>query len=303
MDWKKLQNVSLAGAALLALVIVSTSIYVILSTWSGLGPSQRASVAANGVGATGTVFLAFATLWTVLHSTRRMEKQERESEKPLARNEVIHLIQPAINALRNNLNCLDEDYEIDWFSYDPARWYTSLPQGINAAGDPTQVISTKDPHALARLEEERPNLYQRLQEHDELLHDLATRADQIGEKITPRLQEFLAERNLGSEFDEKGDARTLKSAIIKEIDQYGENHKHYEIWNEHREEFLNILHSTAGAEFEDFRGLEKEYQRHCESLLEDLQERKIELQEEYGFVVEDETGEQELESTIGGRVT
>lgn len=303
MDWKKLQNISLAGTALLALVVVFIFTYVILSTWSELGPSQRASVSANGVGAIGTLFLAVATLWTVLHSTRRMEKQERESEKPLARNEVVHLIQPAINSLRNNIDCLEDDFKIDWFYYDPTRWFSSALRGINVAGDPTPVLSTKDPHALVRLEQERPDLYQRLQKHDDMLQDLATKADQIGDKITPALQRFLAKHNLESEFEEEGDTRTLKSAIIKEIDQYGESHEHYDIWNEYRDEFLDILHSNAEEEFEEFLALEATYHNHCESLLEDLKGRKIELQEEYGFIVEEENDELDLDSTIGGSVT
>ena len=290
MHWKRVQNVSLALTAFIAGIVIVAALYIIYSVWGTLEPQQHASIAVTGLGAVGTLFLAVVTFWTVLHNTRRMEERERESEKPLARNEAEHLIQPAIEALRHNISVLNDDVSINWFDFDPSYGFSIPTDGIASAGDPSVIISTKDPHALVRLEEERPTLYREMQKHDELLNQLAKLADNIGEKIDYPLQEFVEKHDLGTVFSSDSDFLILKSAVLKEADSYAKTHEHYEAWNNNRDEFLDILYSEAGDELDDLEQLEKDYQSRCEQLLEKLVQRKVKLQEEYGFVIEEEIG-------------
>lgn len=135
-----------------------------------------------------------------------------------------------------------------------------------------------------------------------MIHHLSSRADQISEQIDEQIREYIANNDL-EKVSEEGDILTLKSAIIREANQDEEKSEHYSILSGHREDLLNILYSVAGNELEDFQKLEDSYWNHCEQVLDGLKKRKVELQDDYRFAIEDESGTSRIRKTNTGEIT
>jgi hypothetical protein len=82
---------------------------------------------------------------------------------------------------------------------------------------------------------------------------------------------------------------------LKQIDQYGDNHEHADIWNEHRDELCRFRDEVAGDEYDELQDEIYRYRTHCEELSEKLIERRTRLQNEYSISVdEDETEPREF---------
>ena len=126
-----------------------------------------------------------------------------------------------------------------------------------------------------------------IQTHDYLLNEIAELGGQINSLLEPAVKRYLEDHSLLSEFDEGG-IRTLNGAIFKQIDQYGDQHEHADIWLEHRDELCRILDEVAADEYEELQQEIDRYRTHCEELSEELVERRVSLQNEYSISVEEE---------------
>jgi len=277
--------------ALLVFFGVFISILVIVASylglrWSALTLNSRVSVAASLVGALGTLVLATATVWTALQNQKLVDERVKEAERPLVREELEEVLLPYHEVVQNNIEAVTGSSVIDWGSYSPHKGL-SFERMHTSKSEPVPLLQTDDVYLYTRLERDAPGLWKMIQTHDHILNEISDLGDQICSLLEPAVKRYLEDHGLLGEFDEGG-IRTLNGAILKQIDQYGDQHEHAEIWSEHREDLCRILDEVAADEYGELQEEINRYRTHCERLSEELVEWRVALQNEYSISVEDE---------------
>lgn len=281
----RIQYVLLAFLGLFISILVIVAGYLIFQ-WSNLTLNSRVAVAASLVGALGTLVLATATVWTALQNQILVDERVKEAERPLVREELENLLIPYHEVVRNNIEAIDSSSAIDWISYS-ARKGLFFDRMQTSKFEPVPLLQTDDVHLYTRIERDAPGLWKMMQTHDGVLNEIADLGDRISSSLEPAVKRYLEDNGLLSEFDEGG-IRTLNGAILKQIDEYGDQHEHAEIWLEHRDELCRILEEVAADEYDELEEEIDRYRTHCEDLSEELVERRVSLQNEYSISVEDE---------------
>ena len=280
----RIQYVLLTFLGLFIFILVGVSGYLVFQ-WSNLTLSSRVTVAASLVGALGTLVLATATVWTALQNQILVDERVKEAERPLVREELENVLIPYHKVLRNNIEAVDGSFAIDWTSYSPRKGL--FFDGMQTSqSEPVPLLQTDDVHLYTRLDRDAPGLWKMIQTHDRILKEIADLGDQISSLLEPAVKRYLEDHGLLSEFDERG-IRTLNGAILKQIDEYGDQHEHADIWLEHRDELCRILEEVAADEYDELEEEIDRYRTHCEKLSEELVERRVRLQNEYSISVED----------------
>ena len=281
----RIQYALLTFLGLFIFILVGVSGYLVFQ-WSNLTLSSRVTVAASLVGALGTLVLATATVWTALQNQILVDERVKEAERPLVREELENFLFPYHKVVRNNVEAVDGSFAIDWTSYSPRKGL--FFDGIQTSkAEPVPLLQTDDVHLYTRLERDAPGLWKMIQTHDRILKEIADLGDQISSLLAPAVKRYLEDHGLLSEFDEGG-IRTLNGAILKQTDEYGDQHEHADIWLEHRDELCRILEEVAADEYDELQEEIDRYRTHCEKLSEELVGRRVRLQNEYSISVEDD---------------
>lgn len=281
----RIQYVLLAFLGLFMFILTVVASYLIFQ-WSNLTLNSRVSVAASLVGALGTLVLATATIWTVLQNQILVDERVKEAERPLVREELEEILIPYHEVVRNNIEAVEDSSVIDWGSYSPPK---SLAfDGMHTSkSEPVSLLQTDDVHLYTRLERDAPSLWKMIQKHDRILNEISDLGDHISSLLDPAVKRYLEDNGLLSEFDDGG-IRTLNGAILKQVDEYGDQHEHADIWLEHRDELCRILDEVVADEYDELQEEIDRYRTHCEELSEELVERRVTLQNEYSIPVDDE---------------
>ena len=280
----RIQYALLTFLGLFIFILVGVSGYLVFQ-WSNLPLSSRVTVAASLVGALGTLVLATATVWTALQNQILVDERVKEAERPLVREELEEILIPYHEVVRNNIEAIDGSSAIDWTSYSPRKGLF-FDRMQTSKSEPVPLLQTDDVHLYTRLDRDAPGLWKMIQTHDRILKEIADLGDQISSLLEPAVRRYLEDHGLLSEFDEGG-IRTLNGAILKQIDEYGDQHEHADIWLEHRDELCRILEEVATDEYDELEEEIDRYRTHCEKLSEELVERRVRLQNEYSISVED----------------
>lgn len=281
----RIQYVLLAFLGLFIFILTVVASYLIFQ-WSNLTLNSRVSVAASLVGALGTLVLATATIWTVLQNQILVDERVKEAERPLVRQELEEILIPYHEVVKNNIEAVEGSSVIDWGSYSPQKGLGF--DGVHISrSEPVPLLQTDDVYLYTRLERDAPGLWKMIQTHDGILNEIADLGDQISSLLEPAVKQYLEDHGLLNEFDDGG-IRTLNGAILKQIDEYGDQHEHADIWLEHRDELCRILDEVVADEYDELQEEIDRYRTHCEELSEELVERRVSLQKEYSVPVEDE---------------
>lgn len=232
---------------------------------------------ASSLGAGGTLILAGATLISVRQQTVTVEKIQREREKPMVIDEIVQVLNHAIEGAEFNIKAKkEEDWTWNWV-------ITDGPQSHYVAGRVAEVInSSADPVALHRLQESDSELWDELVEYEQRVEEMAKLGDEIAEKIRPRIEEFVRQHDIRNANDEKPDIDNLVYGAVKQLDYFGESSKLYDVWESYGEEIRELSLEEAGEELESIDNKEQRLVSHSEKLLPQLRERKIKLRQEYG---------------------
>jgi hypothetical protein len=230
--------------------------------------------------------LATATVWTALQNQRLVNERVKEAERPLVREELENLLIPYHKVVRNNIEAVEGSSVIDWGSYSPRKGL-DINQIHTSTSEPVPLLQTDDVYLYTRLEQDAPGLWKMIQSHDRILNEIADLGDQINSLLEPAVKQYLEDNGLLTEFDEGG-LRTINGAILKQIDQYDDQHEHADIWSEHRDDLCSILEEVAADEYDELQKEIDRYRTHCKELSEELVERRIQLQNDYSLSVDDD---------------
>ncbi|MFK5603668.1 hypothetical protein [Haloferax volcanii] len=241
--------------------------------------AESAGLWLRGISVIATVLLVGGTYLTIQQNQRDIEEVRKDREKPLVRDEVEHVVVPAIDALQNDIDDFEEGH-IDWF-------YTGRRLMGNTATGPRSGINFihSDHSARRRLEETSPELYSDLDDREELVIELCEVADEIAEEIKP-----FVEQTLRDEAPEPSDpdefeswVRTITSASIKQIDHFAESNELYEFWEEHGDQIIGQMKEVAASEVTQLEQGEEEMIDLSKDLVERLVEEQMRLRREYGI--------------------
>ena len=122
--------------------------------------------------------------------------------------------------------------------------------------EPAPLLKTDDVHLYTRLKWDAPGLWKMIQTHDRILKEIADFGGQISSLLEPAVKRYFEDNGLLSEFDEGG-IRTLNDTILKQIDEYGDQHEHAEIWSEHRDELCSIIGEVVADEYDELQNGDK----------------------------------------------
>ena len=243
----------------------------------------------TAVGAFGTLVLAAATFFSVRESIRNVSEIEREREKPIVKEEIVKVIQPAIEAAESNIE-RQQERNIDWVT---AR---DLVFNASAKSDrPSSIFIEPSPAAMARLSQTRPDLWSRLEDHQELMTRMMELGNTIRDNTEPHLRVCADELNwkLPEGVDEV-DVDLLVSSALKDLDEFGEGSKYYSFWERYGDDICEIVQAEASDELRQLQSYESQWTELCEELSVDLREHKVELQQVYGIsesTIEDASNE------------
>ncbi|WP_439028431.1 hypothetical protein [Haloarchaeobius sp. DT45] len=262
--------------------------YIISNQWSILSPSQKVDAAISAAGAVGTLMLALLTLVTLNQNEKLVEEKQRENEKPLVRNLLYNLLLPSITALENNIENIEQESEIDWvyMNLDMAQGfgqYTML-----TFESLTPLLQINQPGVNSRFKASRQDLWNRMREYDDQIIEMVELSNEIESGLEHPVREYLTENGLDDSFERESDFRSLLSAIIKQAPEYGESHKHYEIWEQHRTNLIQIMDQEVSEKYSELKQEEKRLLDESTELKDDLEEYQVSLQEEYGITIDEE---------------
>lgn len=248
---------------------------VLLYLLPGLSNTNKALVIATGLGALGTLALALATVYNVIQTNRMLESREREREKPLVVDELSYVIQPAIEALENNLQTIQES-EHEGCAFE---WvYIDKPDITGRRRGPRSV-RIEDSLSFARLHSRDLELYGSLRTHDNIVIQIAHEASRFHEEMKPEIKRLLEEEGIS---DLEQSLKVVTSAILKELEHFGESHELYDFWEKHRGHLIDYAKETPEVTLEDIQAGERSYrQLLIENTLSKLKKRKAILKRDY----------------------
>lgn len=255
-------------------------IIVTLYIAKDLSTSDQAQIFATVLGSVGTLLLALATFVNIFQTNRRLRMEEKEREKPLVIEELSRLIQPAIESLQNNLqqieNSTDTGCAFEWIYVDSATLYSGS-RGPDS-------VQTPDSLPMARLAVDNNMLYGTLRAHDMYTERVAEEASRFHKELKPEIERLL-ERE-GVKLEDQS-LKVVSSAVLKEIDHFGESHDLYDFWENNREYLIRYANEELDTGLEEIKSAERVYYQFMDDALEELKARKAKLKHEYG-ISEDE---------------
>ncbi|MFA9417634.1 hypothetical protein [Natrinema sp. HArc-T2] len=278
-DW--ISNRVIAGVSVIAVVPILFGFLVLVVLLPDLNRSNQAIVIATGTGAFGTLILALATFFNIVQSNQVLQIREKKRQKPLAIDEISNLIEPGIETVKANLEAPKNSHGngcgFEWNYLDP--------EELSQRGRRPHAIFTSDSIALSRLSTSRPDLVEQITAHNGKIGDVAERTQRFQEQIHPKIREFLEESDRGQDID--SDLRVITSAILKEVDQFGESSDLYQFWEEYGDRLIQYSKDLPEAELEEIQKLEQEYLEVAKETFGMLEDRKLELKKEYGISEEE----------------
>lgn len=254
---------------------------------AGLSKSNQAVVLATLLSSVGTLLLALATFYNILQTNRTLELREKEQEKPLVKDELSYLIQPAITSLENNLREFkDSDSTgcvFEWPYIESSRLY-------NVSRGPTSV-RTPDSLPMARLASDDRELYGTLRAHDNYVESIAEEASKLHQELKPEIERLLEEEGI-DEVDQS--LKVFTSAVLKEIDHFDESHDQYDFWEKYGDHLIEYANQETDSTQEEVKSGEEVYRKFLQNALQELEQRKAILKQEYS-ISEDEISPDEDE--------
>lgn len=266
------------------------AIPVLLYLSIDLPAATQALVLATALSSVGTLALALATFVNVSQANERLEIQQKKQRKPLALDEISHVVQPTINALENNLRQFQESTNpgcaFEWV-------YISGPSLYGPSKGPDSVRA-RSMISAARMANENEDLYTSLETHDRYVQMIVDQAQRLHEELEPEIERSFEEKGITDE-----STKAVTSAVLLEIDEWGENGVMTEFWNENRDKLIKYAEEQPEVSLSDVQSLEAKYRDYLEETRMALMERKADLMQEYSISEDDITvGVEEIRDAI-----
>lgn len=244
----------------------------------GLSTADQALVMASALSSVGTLALALATFVTISQSSERLKIQQKKQEQPLAKDELSHVIQPAIDALEANLRKFTE-------SDNPGcvfEWVYISGASLYSPGRGPVSIQVRSLIPAGRLAGEDQDLYDTLMAHDRYSKRIAGRAKRLHMELEPEIERLFEEEGVTGE-----STKAVTTAVLKELEAWGEDEVLTKFWEENGDWLIQYAQEETEVTLSEVKSMEESYQEYMQNTLRALFERKAELMREYSISEDD----------------
>lgn len=273
-------------------VIVLTTLGTLYAWYWGMIENQTLEPLLNALSILATLLFVAGTYLTIQQNQEDLREVKKDRERPLVRDELQHVLMPAVDAIEDDLQAINEGYA-DWSGAGGSR----ITNGFGRRNS-IYLFNEPDRSAMHRLKETSPELYRDLEARDEMVKELNELGDEIGNSIAPYITELLEEDGPKPSKDRlfEGWVRTVQDAAIKELDYFGDEHALYDFWQRNGEKIIARMHENAGEKHSSLQRGVNELVEESESLRVRLIEEQMHLRRTYGI------SSQELQSAYVDRM-
>lgn len=239
-----------------------------------LNRTNMALVLASGLGSVGTFALALATVYNVAQSSRSLEIREQEREKPLVRDVLSYVVEPAIDGLSENMQAFNES-ENEGCTFD---WvYVDAPRQAKVAGLPRSV-GAYDALAGAWLVRESPDLFDSLRKHDRMAEQIGEMGSEFHREMLPKIESLF---DSDDKFESGDSLKPISSGVLKRLDHFGESSEYYEFWDKYGDVLIEYAETEPDVTIGEIEAAEEDYRELVTDVLEKMRGKKAELKTTY----------------------
>lgn len=264
---------SLGGAILIIVFGIGGILYQFeYGPWS----VDRTQIWLEALAAIGTLLLVLVYIRELLENRQHRERERDRNIQSIILNDILR---PSIRTATHNEHTLRLEY-IEYASHR----FVQIPTGEGHEDGVLYVLSSRkdiEPGDQRPMEDEYPDLYDRLEEHDELLYELSSCVDSVFNTVWNG-------HDIAQELPQSMDAHHPE--IQEEITNLYLNSGHSaynrstpEGYYDHVDEIHDLFETYASEELEEYRQTRNDYERHLFQLKEDLTNLKGNLRGEYGI--------------------
>lgn len=226
-----------------------------------------------------TVVLAVVTMGYVSLTAELVEQQSTEQRRPLMRSLSYDVIIPSIETIRDNKIALEVGELIGWHQIPHPKNQESGQSGYTSL---EVIVSRTDrkPGIMSQFQEQFPELCDKMMEHDLRLQEMDNKAKEIIYELGFRgVGPYIRDNDLPV----KDKPYIIIEAVLAGPNPLSKQHNYHTTWQNHREEFQEIAEEAAGESLKEFYKLQQEYFDISEELIEELIEKRNEIQKNIGI--------------------
>jgi hypothetical protein len=230
----------------------------------------------------GTILLATATFLSLWLNEAELDAIRKERDRPLAIDELANFIDPSITILQSDIERMSDNsiQAMDWHYID----WPAYPGGTRS---PSSLLHRIKGHldyvALVRFQESSPENWKIVLEREQLIEEGIELSKSVSGEVKPTIREYIIENDIKNNEGSIPNIDTIMTSTFQQIESYGEQSSDYDVWEEHRGTFIEILLNNAEEEYQELLDIEGEILELSRELLEELEGRRAELRLEYGI--------------------
>lgn len=272
----------------LVIATVSSIVWTILAHQAGQMNGTTAQLIIAGFGALSSTLLAVATVISVLMNSRMIEEKKLDREKPLIKDELSKVIQPAIHDVKANESMYEED-TINWLYLDPDDPFNQMSVLNGGANFLLSSIRDKEPDQtiLRRVKYEYELVYEDMEKHDRLLEKGSEKAKELFNSFENDLEKFIRENNLQRPLSEDlVETKTIAAQLLEPGRGMGDKFREI-VWDPYVEDFARIFEENTDKEnVQELAEIKKQYRRQLYDTKHVLINTQSDLLEKFGLSAE-----------------
>lgn len=275
------------GALLFSLLIMLSFAPFALYQLNHFG-MEAARLYSAGIGAVGTLILAFLTFMSYMRSEREDRKQMKQNIRPLVIDEISDVIIPCIEKVKKNqVNLKSNDMGLLYIDYETFKESKTAHAGNAQLLVHNIGLDSSEEAIYRRFKESNPQIYSKISKHDELLLRLIRIANSIYEDLESNLEEIIESNNIKSSSGELVEPKVIAEVLIQADTKMGDKFRN-NVWEPHSEEFIStIAKADCSDKFDELDTLKEEYLQYLNTLRSELSKNQNELMSEYWISKED----------------
>ena len=255
----------IAGSAVLAILFFSV-IGVVFAYFS-IGLSQEeATVLLGAFGSLSTIALVIVTFVTFIQNQRLTAIN---NEAPLRREELIQVVLPLIDILDENWRTIANG-NVSWWKAHKSGELPSLTY-LEEKKWADEVVYRRFSGRNHEIDEDTILC-------DEALRDLIHAARGAISELREPLKIYIREKEITMRSSTHPDPSKIASYVLNETEQLQDTNTYSEIWDEHQEEFEQVVEEAATEKTTKFYDMREEYLKQSATLSSKLSELRADLQ-------------------------
>lgn len=298
----RLQEISFDKFTILFGLAISSSILLVLSILidpflfpnSGIWSYEALIPIASGLGALGTLTLAWVTFRSLQQNRSTLVEMRKDRRKQVIIDELAEILQPGILRLEDNIRRLETD-NLEWdreIHYDET-W--EIPQNGDSwnPGGSVQIryavdFAMVDEATNDRFKERLSALVQSIHDYNELVDVVENKANKVVKVAGPGVANLTAEHHERFRWTSGSaatDNRIVLSLLLdgKKPEDLVGGKDYREFFEKFGDEYYEVFRENIDTELSEFESAKSDLKLESETLLTEFYNKRNTLQQEYGI--------------------